>query len=187
VNNAKNIIQMTLAHPEAAAARVNCAAAAAFLHLRGVRNAPRGRSAGVPKRKVSPWAELKSLTDAAGASPKEFPTELRTALRVQDAVVIGGERDVDNYIAARARRVRRLLIEESHGASGGAAAGISTPERGGLGRAVQRRARTSSEPVDERSRSFAERPLHAPTRNATRIEELAMRPRPVTVTCATSP
>jgi hypothetical protein len=79
--------------------RVNRAAAGALLHLRGVRNAPAGDSKEYRDEKYLLGVKLKKLTAAAGESPGKFSEELRIALLVQDAVVIRGERYVDEYIA----------------------------------------------------------------------------------------
>jgi hypothetical protein len=94
---------------EAPAGRVNSAAVSALFHLRGVRNAPPGDSSEYRDEKHYLGEELRKLREAAGESPREFGEELRVALLVHDAVVIGGERYVDEYIA----ELERVVLSDS--------------------------------------------------------------------------
>jgi hypothetical protein len=80
-------------------ARVNRTARTSLVHLEGVRNAPPGDSQTYRDEKHLLGEELKKLTEAAGEAPGKFGEELRVARLVQQAVVIGGERYVDRYIA----------------------------------------------------------------------------------------
>ena len=79
-------------------ADVHSAAASALSHLRGVRNAPSGDSKIYNDEKRELGADLNDLIKAAGRSRGRFDKELRLALRIQDAVVIQGTRDIDPYI-----------------------------------------------------------------------------------------
>ena len=85
---------------------VNRAAVASLRHLRGVRNAPPGDSPEYRDEKRLLGERLAQLTDSAGEKPRKFREELRVAGRIQDAVVIGGERYVDEYIADLERLIR---------------------------------------------------------------------------------
>jgi len=95
--------------PADVAARVNRAAAGALLHLRGVRNAPYGDSKEYRDERHLLGEEVTKLTKAAAESPGEFGQELRVGLEVQDAVVIRGERYVDEDIA----KLERIVLSGS--------------------------------------------------------------------------
>jgi hypothetical protein len=85
--------------PAATAARVRGAAASALAHLRGVRNAPPGDSKEYRDEKHYLGEDLKELIQAAAEAGREFDEALRVSLEIQGAVVSGGERYVDEYIA----------------------------------------------------------------------------------------
>jgi hypothetical protein len=81
------------------AAAVRRAKTSALTHLRGVRNAPPGDSQMYRDEKEHLGRSLQELIDAASAPPgNRFAEHVRVSMRVKDAVVIRGERLVDEYI-----------------------------------------------------------------------------------------
>jgi hypothetical protein len=78
---------------------VSSAEAEALAHLYGVRDAPPGDSEMYRNEKQLLGVKLNKLIKTAGRSPQRFEKDLDVAHRVNDAVVIGGSRDIEPHIA----------------------------------------------------------------------------------------